>query len=205
MPSQIQCRFCLEAEDHDDDPLLSPCECKGSVEFVHWKCLKRWVLMETSVANRDICSICKTPFASWAVPKLEQIPYLDIIAQLIFHHSGTYGIVLQYFFLLNMRQIGDIDFRNNVVANMNFTLTLVHIVYAMFFLKYFRVTNWGTYFKALAGSSLLPLLACHAICLFYIYCYDDKLCCLPIYLMFNVYWKEHVQILKLINRVLLTP
>ena len=37
-----QCRICFEEENEKDNPLLSPCKCSGSMEFVHYKCLQHW-------------------------------------------------------------------------------------------------------------------------------------------------------------------
>ncbi|KAF4658293.1 hypothetical protein FOZ61_005719 [Perkinsus olseni] len=36
------CRICFD-EESPDDPLLRPCDCRGSVKFVHKNCLQRWV------------------------------------------------------------------------------------------------------------------------------------------------------------------
>ena len=36
------CRICFEEELEKDDPLLSPCKCSGSMEYVHLKCLQQW-------------------------------------------------------------------------------------------------------------------------------------------------------------------
>lgn len=36
------CKFCL-SEDTQDDPLISPCKCKGSCAEVHISCLKQWL------------------------------------------------------------------------------------------------------------------------------------------------------------------
>ena len=40
---QQQCRICFSEEiDRDEDPLISPCKCSGSMSFVHIKCLRLW-------------------------------------------------------------------------------------------------------------------------------------------------------------------
>eukprot|EP01067_Filipodium_phascolosomae_P005900 Filipodium_phascolosomae@DN402_c0_g2_i1.p1 len=40
----IPCRICLlDGQDSLDDPLIAPCACKGSIEWVHLCCLKRWI------------------------------------------------------------------------------------------------------------------------------------------------------------------
>lgn len=70
------CRYCLGPADLDepDDPLISPCRCKGGQEWCHLSCLKRWqrsvlVTQPTHPAfyERDerqfICNVCNSHFA----------------------------------------------------------------------------------------------------------------------------------------------
>ncbi|KIP11404.1 hypothetical protein PHLGIDRAFT_21615 [Phlebiopsis gigantea 11061_1 CR5-6] len=44
-----QCRICLDGEDPELGRLIRPCLCKGSVSYVHVKCLHRW--RNTSASN----------------------------------------------------------------------------------------------------------------------------------------------------------
>ncbi|KAK7694766.1 hypothetical protein QCA50_001954 [Cerrena zonata] len=41
-PQEKQCRICLDGEDHELGKLIRPCLCKGSISYVHVKCLQRW-------------------------------------------------------------------------------------------------------------------------------------------------------------------
>lgn len=55
MSSRI-CRICLcEAEDDDIDnevnPLVAPCECKGSMKWVHLLCLRTWMAGRLNIRN----------------------------------------------------------------------------------------------------------------------------------------------------------
>lgn len=60
------CRICLDtSEEHE---LMSPCDCKGSLEFVHFQCLKESVMHLKSYK----CGICKKKFAGVEV-KVDQI------------------------------------------------------------------------------------------------------------------------------------
>jgi len=63
------CKICLGEEDIDD-PLVSPCNCSGSVSHVHIKCLQSWISNKLSVQkNKNIininwqrlcCELCKS-------------------------------------------------------------------------------------------------------------------------------------------------
>jgi hypothetical protein len=41
-PPKPQCRICTEEGNLPSNPLFRPCRCKGSIEYVHRKCLDRW-------------------------------------------------------------------------------------------------------------------------------------------------------------------
>jgi len=42
--SEMACKICLyDHSDEDNDPLISPCKCIGSVKYVHLKCVQNWI------------------------------------------------------------------------------------------------------------------------------------------------------------------
>lgn len=64
------CYMCFDDEDTDDNPLISPCKCRGDTRYVHVGCLRKW---HTAEADNQICflssvdatcSVCKTTFKS---------------------------------------------------------------------------------------------------------------------------------------------
>ena len=65
------CKICLyDKSDEDNDPLISPCNCIGSVKYVHLKCMQNWVKSKLNMQeNTNIvtifwrnlqCELCKT-------------------------------------------------------------------------------------------------------------------------------------------------
>lgn len=42
-PAGAQCKICLGQESSPEDPLVAPCHCKGSVQYIHVECLDRWL------------------------------------------------------------------------------------------------------------------------------------------------------------------
>lgn len=50
----IFCKICLEELNSENDPLISPCNCRGSIGHVHKKCLERWV----RESGNSHCKIC---------------------------------------------------------------------------------------------------------------------------------------------------
>ena len=37
------CRICLSDDYEQDNPMISPCKCKGTMKFIHLECLKEWL------------------------------------------------------------------------------------------------------------------------------------------------------------------
>lgn len=76
------CRICLAEEG--ESPLISPCSCKGTMEFVHLSCLQRWVNSrhvsrtgEHSVSyywKNVSCELCQMPYKS-AVEDFDILKY----------------------------------------------------------------------------------------------------------------------------------
>ncbi|CCW63911.1 unnamed protein product [Phytomonas sp. EM1] len=56
------CRICRDGEE--DEALVAPCNCTGSVRWVHLSCLDHWRLesIKRNISNYNTCEICKSPF-----------------------------------------------------------------------------------------------------------------------------------------------
>lgn len=37
------CRICQMGQEQDSNPLIQPCRCTGSLQYVHQECIKRWL------------------------------------------------------------------------------------------------------------------------------------------------------------------
>ncbi|KAI0361498.1 zf-C3HC4-domain-containing protein [Trametes cingulata] len=53
-----QCRICLDGEDPELGRLIRPCLCKGSISYVHVKCLQRWRNTSASKSAFFACPQC---------------------------------------------------------------------------------------------------------------------------------------------------
>jgi len=64
MDSPKECRICQSTEDElpeeerDVNPMVSPCDCNGSLKYVHKECVIEW--MRTS--GQLICGVCRTQY-----------------------------------------------------------------------------------------------------------------------------------------------
>ncbi|GIX63957.1 FHA domain containing protein, putative [Babesia caballi] len=84
----IQCRICL-SESADDDQLLCPCECKGSIKYVHAECMRRWMYLRSTKDAKDsdqpqkaalvcesTCELCKAPMPPFVRVKGKLVPLI---------------------------------------------------------------------------------------------------------------------------------
>lgn len=76
--SEDVCKVCFGTETCKDNPLLSLCNCTGSMKFIHYLCLKTWLYsaVEEKVTAQVIsycwktfhCEICTTAYPCKAFP-----------------------------------------------------------------------------------------------------------------------------------------
>lgn len=65
------CRICLLEGPADDDPLITPCSCKGSIRYVHLSCLRTWIKGRLNLQDNPkgsyfykqlSCELCKASY-----------------------------------------------------------------------------------------------------------------------------------------------
>lgn len=88
--SEQQCRICLEEGSTEEDPLLAPCQCRGSISHVHLGCLRHWLRDRLSLANGDAafvvggtsnpmsCELCKTAYQTTVMMGHKKLPLVDL-------------------------------------------------------------------------------------------------------------------------------
>jgi len=64
------CRICITEDNSKENPLFNPCNCIGSMRFVHYGCLKYWLSKKLTLKRQDHvlsyfwstfeCEVCKT-------------------------------------------------------------------------------------------------------------------------------------------------
>jgi len=69
---QVQCKVCWCDEQTTANPLLSSCNCDGSVRYIHFECLKHWLKQKMTLKQETHCvsytwkqfecEICKKPY-----------------------------------------------------------------------------------------------------------------------------------------------
>lgn len=60
---QLQCRICLSEGPQEGDPLLCPCECSGSIGYVHSDCIGKWLRGRLGLENHTKAAFFYRPMA----------------------------------------------------------------------------------------------------------------------------------------------
>ena len=87
------CRICYDEEDPVggfDNPLVQPCQCSGSLKYIHLKCLKHWLrtkacdklesnfYFEIYLIKKVKCEICKSNFSDFIQHNKKIFEVLDL-------------------------------------------------------------------------------------------------------------------------------
>ena len=85
------CRICyLEEESPEDNPLVQPCKCSGSLKYIHLKCLKHWIMTRScqKIEEGDFCSVFLFKEVECEICKAK-LP--DLV-----NHNGKYHYLLDF-------------------------------------------------------------------------------------------------------------
>jgi hypothetical protein len=82
------CRICLlEGPGDDDDPLIAPCDCKGSIEYVHLGCLRHWIRGRLNLPDTPMgsyfyrplpCELCKSVYPTQIMQDSDRVPLVEV-------------------------------------------------------------------------------------------------------------------------------
>jgi RING-variant domain len=194
-----QCRFCLEDTDTGKNPLIEPCACRGSVQFVHLLCLRRWALLEPD-ENAYNCSICKEPFQMNVLPTYEIAPPWSV-SQVVLNRTALVGFGIHYSVIVLSSNL-TVATIHGVIEQIKTAQKIFHFIWVLALLKNHRVANPDLYREKMIRG-LLPLIAtAHLYMLIRLFTYNDTLYCFTINVVMNLYWKEHLRLLGVVNQEL---
>mmetsp|Transcript_127303 Transcript_127303/g.249461 ORF Transcript_127303/g.249461 Transcript_127303/m.249461 type:complete len:419 (+) Transcript_127303:75-1331(+) len=85
--SSTLCRICLLEGPGEDDPLITPCQCKGSIEYVHLGCLRHWIKGRLNLSDAQggsyfyrplACELCKAVYPTYVHNGKERAPLVEV-------------------------------------------------------------------------------------------------------------------------------
>jgi pSer/pThr/pTyr-binding forkhead associated (FHA) protein len=85
---EVGCRICLSCAESEDNPMISPCECDGTMKFIHLRCLQNWLKTRLASKTTDSCisftwkslscELCKHSLPSVLRYKGQSVELIDI-------------------------------------------------------------------------------------------------------------------------------
>ena len=86
--TKIICRLCYLSESTITDPLISPCNCNGTMKYIHLSCLKNSIKLkynkkssenlEMFIFQNYACEICLTSYPKYIIYKTQVYYLIDI-------------------------------------------------------------------------------------------------------------------------------
>ena len=77
----MSCRICYSGSD--DEPLISPCDCMGSIAHIHNSCLREWLKHSKKYGDGAICEICGSRYMGINVNN-EEFNIVKFVAESVF-------------------------------------------------------------------------------------------------------------------------
>lgn len=121
------CKICYNEEDTDENPLIHPCECTGSLKYIHLNCLRYW--LSTSIctlidSNDDYsiynfkqlkCKLCQKKFPDYILHNSKLYEILDLHTQInynsfmILESLTLDNLNNNYFYIISLDNKEEID------------------------------------------------------------------------------------------------
>lgn len=190
------CRICYEINSSEINPLITPCKCDGSLKYIHYNCLNKWLLARIH-NNKYKCEICNGEYIFLENTLVENIP-----------HSGHIMYILKkpYLFIAILTSVSVIHsmcmYPN--LYDVNDILILyqecIYLIYICLFIYKFNVKNVSSYiYEIVKIKNPYILLLAHFFCFYNIYVYNSNILFLLIHLTISEIWNIHCIVLTSIN------
>jgi len=186
----MQCRFCLDTEVAPYDRFIQPCDCRGSAQYVHSSCLKRWIRVSP---DPQICPVCKESYIEQIVG-YEFIPPSTTLT-MVLNHTVFCGFLTHYGVLLV-----NLHSNESRVFFMKFIHTLFQLLYMTTFVRNFQVHGVNNYLNRIVLTYVPMCLFMYSYYLYRIMLHNDIIQCFLITIPMNALWSEHIRVLGLMNQ-----
>ena len=110
--SIMACRFCFDESATNENPLLSPCDCRGSIQFIHRECLRHWRSVSDNPQLKTHCQLCGSLFVVLRKWPYEALPDEAVLQSRTwqFLSKPLYGVLFVYYIqilyiLLNINRL----------------------------------------------------------------------------------------------------
>lgn len=194
------CRICYETAETLQNPLLEPCDCKGSLQHVHRKCLLRWVVLNETNPE-TVCRLCGVPYRGADVVRIEKIPDERGLTGLMLKYPLILIAVVHYFILLLLQNTPRPLMGAKFAVYATFAHIITHYLYLLMFLAVAKIQNvllylmfWGKHYSGVIGGHYVLYVLAEVYNFETGYIADIWL---------GLYWYAHVRTLRRVNQWLL--
>ena len=125
-----QCRICLEGGNN----LITVCDCIGSVQFVHQKCIQTWISTTTNPESKKKCELCNAKYNFSPADTYICGEYYTIVIPgnflIAFLFAAPLHYVTPHFFVYrlgHMHNFCDTHSRNNLLSRRHFLLQITRV------------------------------------------------------------------------------
>lgn len=187
------CKFCLDTSDSKKNPFIEPCECRGSMQFVHEECLTHWRRLNPA-RNADFCLLCMQPYRLAMGEILEHLP--DENSFLVF--------LVRYPFLLcfTVNYCGAVQYtlyyRQNSLTILEIYQYSFQAIFFFLFSFIWKVKQKRAYWKAWRCPSAYCMVLLHLISNYMIHQHDIY-GIISLNLALGYYYRKHRKILEHLN------
>ena len=186
----MQCRFCLDTEVTPYDLFIQPCDCRGSAQYVHRSCLKRWIRVSP---DPQICPVCNESYIEQIVG-YESIPPSTTLT-MVLNHTVFCGFLTHYgVILVNLHS------NDSRLFFMKFIHTLFQLFYITTFVRNFQVHCVNNYLNRIVVTYVPVCLFMYSYYLYRIMLHNDIIQCFLITIPMNALWSEHIRVLGQMNQ-----
>lgn len=93
------CRFCFDETATVENPFLSPCDCRGSVQFIHRDCLRHWRSVSETPRFKTHCQLCGALFVIPRRWSYEELPSDAILQSRMWQYLSKplYSVLFVYY------------------------------------------------------------------------------------------------------------
>lgn len=189
------CRFCLDSRNGKRNPLIEPCECKGSLRFVHELCLSRWIRLNPA-RNGQTCMLCMEPYHEEYNHTLEQIPDKASLPIFLLRFPFLPFLLVNYVgaFHYSLQQR-----KTDIYLHFSYYQLYSQLVYFLLFYGFWKVKDTRRYWLAWQTRETFVLLGIHCLCN-YSLVQGEVFTVIPLLFLVGFYWPKHVSILETMNR-----
>lgn len=191
------CRICYESNNGKKNPLIKPCACRGSLAFIHLRCLQHWQHLDFE-RNGRACELCLAIYEDIGNPYMECIPTQTGYVVFFLRFPFIAGIFVHYVWLLHL-SLAPGPHYNSLYVNYQLVFQLV---YAALFALQFQVKHRSLYQKEWAHPGNLLLFLLHGFSLLYLFV-ESYAGGFMLNLLLGIYWDRHCRILRQMNERLL--